>query len=257
MKHLLRWIGIALVGLAGLGIIAYAVLYVLSERVLRHTYEVPTVSLSIPTDSTSISEGQRLATLRGCFAGCHGQQAEGKVMFERPDDRACRCTRILLPPPTNTAMRDLPPLSGTVVRPGGAQCAHNALGSICQDVTDADLVFIIAFPEALCRQSRCPVPDISAGPAWARRPREWQVQTGGSAYRRNRPAFRRHRTKRLPYGRYLARTICAQCHGTALRGDSNPDFSSPDLQVVAAYSLDASFNCYERGSRSADRTPWA
>src|SRR5262249_40563406 len=40
-------------------------------------------------------------------------------------------------------------------------------------------------------------------------------------------------------GRYLARTICAQCHGTALRGDSNPDFSSPDLRVVAAYSPEA------------------
>jgi mono/diheme cytochrome c family protein len=38
------------------------------------------------------------------------------------------------------------------------------------------------------------------------------------------------------YGRYLARTICAQCHGTNLRGTSNPDFTSPTLQVVAAYS---------------------
>jgi mono/diheme cytochrome c family protein len=40
-------------------------------------------------------------------------------------------------------------------------------------------------------------------------------------------------------GRYLARTICAECHGTALRGASNPHFTSPDLRVVAAYSPDA------------------
>ena len=32
------------------------------------------------------------------------------------------------------------------------------------------------------------------------------------------------------------RTICAQCHGTNLLGDSNPDFTSPSLQIVAAYS---------------------
>ena len=38
MKRLLRWISIALGSLAGLGIIAYAALYILSERVLRRTY---------------------------------------------------------------------------------------------------------------------------------------------------------------------------------------------------------------------------
>ena len=48
MKRLLRGIGIALASLAGLAIIAYAVLYVLSERVLRRTYDVPVVTLSIP-----------------------------------------------------------------------------------------------------------------------------------------------------------------------------------------------------------------
>jgi mono/diheme cytochrome c family protein len=41
------------------------------------------------------------------------------------------------------------------------------------------------------------------------------------------------------YGRYLARTTCSGCHGTNLRGTSNPDFTSPDLRVVAAYSPDA------------------
>jgi len=73
MKRLLRCVGIALGSLAGLGIIAYAVLYTLSERVLRRTYEAPAVALSMPNDSASIMEGRRLATIRGCFAGCHGR----------------------------------------------------------------------------------------------------------------------------------------------------------------------------------------
>jgi len=40
-------------------------------------------------------------------------------------------------------------------------------------------------------------------------------------------------------GRYLARTTCAHCHGTDLRGASNPDFTAPALQIVAAYSPEA------------------
>ena len=84
MKRLLRWISIALGTLVGLGIVAYTVVYVLSERILRRTYAVPTVALSIPTDPASIIEGQRLATVRGCFSGCHGKGAEGHVLFDEP-----------------------------------------------------------------------------------------------------------------------------------------------------------------------------
>jgi hypothetical protein len=84
MKRLLCWLGIAVGGLAGLGIIAYGFLYMISERVLRRTYEVPTVVLAIPGDHASILEGQRLATVRGCFGGCHGKQAEGAVLFDQP-----------------------------------------------------------------------------------------------------------------------------------------------------------------------------
>ena len=51
MKRLLRWIGIALGGVAGLVIVVYAVAYVLSERVLQHTYAIPTVAISIPDRS--------------------------------------------------------------------------------------------------------------------------------------------------------------------------------------------------------------
>src|SRR6516225_2919815 len=84
MKTLLRWIGMALASLVGVAIIAYAVLYILSERLLRRTYQVPVVALSIPNDPASISEGRRLATIRGCFAGCHGKEAAGAVMFDEP-----------------------------------------------------------------------------------------------------------------------------------------------------------------------------
>ena len=84
MKRLLRWVGIALGSLVALGLIAYVAAYVRSEGMLRHTYEIPAVSISIPTDPESILEGRRLATIHGCFAGCHGKEAEGGVLFDQP-----------------------------------------------------------------------------------------------------------------------------------------------------------------------------
>jgi mono/diheme cytochrome c family protein len=55
------------------------------------------------------------------------------------------------------------------------------------------------------------------------------------------------------FGRYLARTNCAQCHGTSLRGDSNPDFTSPSLQVVAAYSPGAFTQLLRAGVAPGER----
>jgi len=111
MKRLLRWIGLALGGLAGLAIIAYVILYVMSERVLQGTYEIPAVTLAVPTDPASIAEGQRLATTRGCVFGCHGKQAQGEVMIDEPM-LAHLVRPTLRPLSANTAMQNSPSSSG-------------------------------------------------------------------------------------------------------------------------------------------------
>ena len=119
MKRLLRWIGIGFGSLVALGIIAYAVVYALSERILRHTFEVAAVAVSIPTDPASITEGQRLATIHGCFGGCHGKQAEGMVMFDEP-----MIGRVVAPNLTSAVRRysdaELVGVIRNGVRPGGA-----------------------------------------------------------------------------------------------------------------------------------------
>jgi mono/diheme cytochrome c family protein len=63
-------------------------------------------------------------------------------------------------------------------------------------------------------------------------------------------------------GRYLARTTCAQCHGTHLRGESTPDFVSADLRIVAAYSPEAFTELMRTGVGVGGRKletmgPWA
>ncbi len=64
------------------------------------------------------------------------------------------------------------------------------------------------------------------------------------------------------FGRYLARTTCTPCHGTSLRGDSNPDFTSPSLQLVAAYSPESFAQLMRAGVALGGRnlgtmSPWA
>ena len=46
-------------------------------------------------------------------------------------------------------------------------------------------------------------------------------------------------SKEAAYGRYIAMTTCGHCHGPNLHGASNPDFTTPSLRVVAAYSPEA------------------
>jgi cytochrome c553 len=232
MKRLLRWIGIASGSLVGLSIVACAVVYVLSERILRRTYEVPAVVLSIPTDPASIIEGRRLATVRGCFGGCHGKQAEGVVMFDEP-----MIGRVVAPNLTAAVRKysdaELVGIIKNGVRPGGRSMMVMPSEAFV-GLTDEDLGRIIAFLKSLPAVAG-PGPSVSLGP----------LGRVGVAIGKFKPVAQliaetvpppAATSEEAAYGRYLARTICSPCHGTSLDGDSNPDFSSPTLRVVAAYS---------------------
>jgi len=235
MKRLLRGIGIALASLAGLAIIAYAVLYVLSERVLRRTYDVPVVTLSIPNDPASIIEGRRLATVRGCFAGCHGKEAEGAIFFDKP-----MIARIVAPNLTAAVRKFSDTELAVIIRNGVRPDGRSMLvmpSEVFVGLTDEDLFRIIAFLKTLPEVAG-PSPSISPGPMGRLGLVLGKFKTVAQLIAETVPPPDATNEKDR-YGRYLARTICAECHGTALRGDSNPDFSSPDLRVVAAYSPDS------------------
>jgi len=84
MYHGLRWIRITLGGLLGLVLLAFAVIYILSERILGERHPILAVSLAVPSDPASIAEGRRMAIVRGCSGDCHGKEVGGAVMFDRP-----------------------------------------------------------------------------------------------------------------------------------------------------------------------------
>ena len=258
IKRLLRLVGMALAGCAAFAVVGYAVVYVLSERILRHTYPVPSIAISIPADPASIVEGRRLATIRGCFGGCHGRQADGIVMFDEP-----MIGRVVAPNLT-AAVRQYsdaqlavlirhglwPDGRSTIVMPSDAFVALN----------DEDLARIIAFLKSLPAAAG-PGPGISMGPLGRIGLTSGKFKLSARLIAETIPPPEAT-GEQAAFGRYLARSICAHCHGTNLRGDSNPDFVSPDLQVVAGYSAGSFARLLRKGVALGGRelptmSPWS
>ncbi len=258
MKRLFRWMAAVLGSVAGLAIVGYVVAYVLSERVLRHTYQVPAVAISIPTDPASISEGRRLATMRGCVGGCHGKQAEGVVMFDEP------MIGHIVAPNLTAAVRkysdaELAVIIRNGVRPTGRSMMVMPAESFVL-LTDEDLGRIISFLKSLPAVEG-PGPNVSMGPLGRIGVAIGQFKPVAELIAETVPPPEAT-SEEAARGRYLARTTCAQCHGTSLRGDSNPDFTSPSLQIVAAYSPESFTQLMKEGVALGGRnlktmSPWA
>ena len=77
MKAIYHWLRAGLLSGLLLLVVGSAMVYLLSERLLRRTYAEPRIDISVPSDSHSVLEGRRLALIRGCSGGCHGMQIEG------------------------------------------------------------------------------------------------------------------------------------------------------------------------------------
>jgi len=249
MTRLLRWLGITVGTVIALAIIAYGIVYALSERILRRVYEVPAIAVSIPTDPESIREGRRLATVRGCFNDCHGRQAEGRVLFNDP-----LIARIVAPDLTTAVRQYSDAQLAAIVRNGIRPDGHSVMvmpAEAFASMTDADLGRVIAFLRSLP-----PVPgpgrEVSVGPLGRIGLVAGKFKTVAQLIAETVPPPAAV-NKDAELGRYLARTICAACHGTSLHGAENPDFASPDLRVVAVYSPEAFARLMRTGIPVGDR----
>lgn len=240
-----------------LALLALAVVYALSERALDRVYPIPAVTLSVPDDPASVVEGRRLATIRGCVGGCHGKEGGGAVMFDKPT-----IARLVAPDLAASVRRYSDAELAVIIRNGVRPDGRSMLvmpSEAFNGLTDEDLARIVAFLHSLPPRSG-PGPGNSIGPLGrvglalgefklvAQQLAELKPPPEASGVAAN--------------GRYLARTVCAQCHGTDLRGGSNPEFTSPDLRIAAAYSPQAFVELMRNGTGLGGRKldvmgPWA
>ncbi len=242
-SRILRWVGIALGGVAVLVTLATVVVYALSAPILNKTYDVPLVQIAVPTGPAAVAEGQRLTTIRGC-TGCHGPQLEGTAFFDDP-----LLGRIPAPNLTQVVAgysdAELERLLRHGVRKNGKGVVIMP-SSMLARLSDADLGAMIAYLRTVPRvDHELPVRVIGPmgrlGLVMGKFHQEPDLIDQAAPHPGVAPT-----ADRLAYGKYLALTSCTECHGSDLKGappDGGP--SGPNLAVVSAYS-DSAFRAFFR-----------
>jgi len=254
-KSLRTWILRIAGGLLALLLLALGGLYVLSERILERDYRVEAHPVTVPDDSASVAEGRRLATLRGCYGGCHGEATEGGAFFAPSGVQGLLMGRVVAPDLGRVAEEwTVAELEGAIrhgVRPdGGSTLAMPS--SMFHGLSDDDLGKILAFLRSR-EPAGGPDTEVRVGPL-----ARLIVLRGGFTPQAERIEHRRPHPDSTPtgdplqHGAYLARTLCTECHGTHLEGGRGSD-AAPPLSVVAGYGPGEFARLMETGDAVGDR----
>ncbi|NNC77484.1 MAG: c-type cytochrome [Woeseiaceae bacterium] len=219
--------------LVALGFLA---VFVLSERELRSVQLPPPFEMPPVVDKATVERGRHLARTRGCL-GCHGQQLQGVDFSEE----WLGMGTTIAPNLALFAKQYEPAVLEAAIRHG---IGHDgkALWSMpsynFKHLTDKDTVALIAFLQsAPVIEQNLPKPRFS----WSLR---WTIATGAEPHMVDLvaevPALRLSEgdDPQLARGEYFAMTSCNECHGFDLRGSWQYGMTTPDLAIVAAYSLD-------------------
>ena len=249
MRGILKWLGIGLGALMILALGAVAVIYLASEWMVRKTYDRPLSSIALPTDSFALAEGQRLATVRGCYNGCHGERLDGGVFVDQP-----LLARLVAPNLTQVVAQYTDAELERVIRHGIRRDRKSTLGmpsSMFYHLRDEDLGAIIAFLRS-APVTEGPPTEISLGPLARLGLVLGKYRPQAQMIDHDAPRLAvRDTSDHMTFGKYLALTVCTECHGLDLRGD--PDGSSPNLVVAATYSVEDFTRLMRTGMASGDR----
>jgi len=162
IKTVLKWIGIPLGSLLGVALIAITAIFFLIGNDLSKTFDVGLTDVEIPDDEASITEGQRLAQLRGCFSGCHGDETEGAVFFEIPDG-----TKMIAPDlgvaVGKYSIAELERIIRHGVRPDGTSVLIPMPSEMLSHLSDRDFSRILAYLQTRSPGSET-LPESSYGP---------------------------------------------------------------------------------------------
>ena len=222
---------LALGGVLLLVLLAAGGVYWRSEQLFARTYEVPLPSIQVPVgDSEAIAEGERLGVVHGCV-GCHTKTLGGKVAFNNELYQLNSAN--LTKGADGIGSYDDAHLA-RAIRYGVRHDGRGVFGmpsATFYALDEVDLQLILAWV-----RSKAPVPTTLPAHTLKWRGR-WSLVTGAlhsvgdSLSSAPKPPKAPPYGPTPEYGSYLARTICAECHGARLEGTA----VAPALSVVAGY----------------------
>lgn len=232
MRRLLRWVAWTAAAVLLLAAVIAVGVYLGSERILHRTYAIGLTPVALPNDPAALVEGERLARVRGCFGGCHGERFEGSVFFDEPG-----VARLVAPNLTQAAARWRDPELVRIIRHGvrpNGRSVFSMPAHTFSTLSESDLGAILAFLRHAPLEPGLQ-PELDA--RWLGRLGlilgKYRPEAELISHDSIRPPVSTPQEP-MAYGEYLARTICTECHGRDLHGAQ--DGSTPDLRIVAAYS---------------------
>jgi mono/diheme cytochrome c family protein len=225
----MKWLKRIAISIGLLLALLLILIYGVSAYKLGHVYKVPVTQIEVPSDSASIAEGKRLASVFHC-GGCHGKEMNGHVML---DDKFVGT--LVAPNITSATQRySVPQLEQIIrhgVKPDGTALWMPA-SSAFNRISDGDLGKVIAY-------LRTVKPTVSATEAtnffWlGARIGIIAGQFTPPADLIDHTAIRSERdSTAINIGKYYANTVCATCHGLDLKGLPN---LGPSLVIAKSYS---------------------
>lgn len=248
MNIWLKRAGLALGILAGLAMCGAFAIYFISEQMLDRRFAVPRTPFKAVRTAETVARGKHLATIAGC-THCHGRDLQGALFDALPSDSAvyARNLRRVMQTWSDADFEHLlrhgvkPDGRGAIVMPSD--------GYVYLD--DSDVGALIAYLRSL------PVEKADTPPA-----RFGLFSRLGLILGLFKADFEYMGLGKPPLdlgpryakGRHLALTACAECHGTALTGHSDdPNFITPDLMIVAAYSREDFTTLLRTGKAAGNR----
>ncbi|MGB5581316.1 MAG: cytochrome c [Woeseia sp.] len=231
--------------------LGFFAVYTLSERALRDVQLPPPFIMPSVVNKATVERGRHLARTRGCF-GCHGQQLQGIDFSEEWQGMGTT----VAPNLALFAKQYDPAVLEAAIRHG---IGHDgkALWSMpsynFKHLSDDDTVALIAFLQsAPVIEHELPTPRYS----WSLR---WTIAHGAEPHMADLVAampelqLGEGDDPRHVRGEYFAMTSCNECHGYDLRGQWEYGPGTPDLAIVAAYSLDDFRRLLHEGIAIGDR----
>ena len=248
MKNFLKWAAISIGGLLGLGLIAFAVVWIWGGQVLNHTFVPEDRGFSMEAGPADVAEGERLAHILGC-TGCHRKDLEGGVLFDQP-----MFARVA-PPNISSATdkfndSELELIIRQGIKPDGRPVVVMPSSNFSA-LRDQDLRNLIAYLDQAPKSDNDPGPStfgIMARFFFAKG--EFKTEPQKEMYE---VTLDRKDDRVFLEGDYLTRIKCSECHGRDLRGGNLGQDAVPSLVLVKAYNEEEFSILMRTGMARGDR----